>query len=89
MSSTIGRLRGLNPNNPASAPDRGARTRLIAKARRALTLGQYEAASSWLDEATSIGYESGETTAVRPIWTPLSPSNNCWRTWFPPTSSRW
>ena len=59
-------LRGLNPNNPDLKPlTEEFGTRLVAKARRALTLKQYEAARSWLDEATSIGYESTETTAAR------------------------
>ena len=41
----------------ASTQDLGAR--LVAKGRRALTLQQYDAARSWLDEATSIGYSVG------------------------------
>ena len=59
-------LRGLNPNNPDLKPlTEEFGTRLVAKARRALTLKQYEAARSWLDEATSIGYESAEMAAAR------------------------
>jgi TonB family protein len=56
-------LRGLNPNSPDLRPlTEELGTRLVAKARRALTLKQYEAARSWLDEATSIG--STEATAA-------------------------
>ncbi len=59
-------LRGLNPNNPdLKLLTEELGTRLVAKARRALTLKQYEAARNWLDEATSISYESAETTAAR------------------------
>jgi TonB family protein len=59
-------LRQIDSGNPALASvlqDLGSR--LIAKARRALILGQIDAAKSWFDEATSIGYESGDTGAVR------------------------
>ena len=37
-------------------PDLG--TRLVAKARRAIGLAQYDAARSWLDEAAAIGFAS-------------------------------
>jgi TonB family protein len=58
-------LHGLNPNNPNLKPlTEELGTRLVAKARRALTVKQYEAARSWLDEATSIGYASTEASAA-------------------------
>jgi TonB family protein len=59
-------LRQIDSGNPALASllqDLGSR--LIAKARRALILGQIDAAKSWFDEATSIGFESGDTASVR------------------------
>jgi TonB family protein len=58
-------LRGLDPNNPglaAATSDLG--TRLVAKARRALTLAQYEAARSWLDEAGAIGFSSPDSMSA-------------------------
>lgn len=58
-------LRGLDPSNAGLAPltqDFGAR--LIAKARRALALKQYDAARSWLDEATAVGYASPDAAAT-------------------------
>ena len=58
-------LRSSNPNNPDLKPlteELGAH--LVARARRALTLKQYEAARSWLNEATSIGYTSSEAIAA-------------------------
>jgi TonB family protein len=58
-------LRGLDPTNAGLAPltqDFGAR--LIAKARRALALKQYDAARSWLDEATAVGYASPDAAAT-------------------------
>jgi TonB family protein len=36
----------------------------VAKARRALTLEQYDAARSWLDEAATIGFESPESSSA-------------------------
>lgn len=39
--------------------------RLAAKGRRALILGQLEAAKSWLDEAASIGFSSAETSSAQ------------------------
>ena len=54
-------LRGLDPSNAgltAATQDLG--TRLVVKARRALGLGQYDAARSWLDEAAAIGFASPE-----------------------------
>jgi len=59
-------LRGLEPNNPglaAATSDLG--TRLVVKARRALTLAQYDAARSWLDEAGTIGFTSPESMSAR------------------------
>jgi len=59
-------LRGLDPNYAglaAALSDLGSR--LTAKARRALSLEQYDAARSWLDEAAAIGYGSNESSAVR------------------------
>jgi TonB family protein len=59
-------LRGLDPNNPglaAATSDLG--TRLVAKARRALTLAQYDAARSWLDEAGGIGFSSPDSISAR------------------------
>jgi TonB family protein len=58
-------LRGLDPGNAglqAATLDLG--NRLAAKARRALTLEQYDAARSWLDEAASLGVTSAETNAL-------------------------
>jgi TonB family protein len=54
-------LRSLDPNNAglgAAMQDLGGR--LVAKARRALALEQYDAARSWLDEAGSIGFATPE-----------------------------
>jgi TonB family protein len=59
-------LRQIDSGNPALAPLlQDLASRLIAKARRALILGQVDAAKSWFDEVTSIGFESGDTAAVR------------------------
>jgi TonB family protein len=59
-------LRGVDPDHPGLAgalQDLGSR--LIAKARLALTLQQYAAARSWFDEATSIGFAGPEANLVR------------------------
>jgi TonB family protein len=59
-------LKQLEPGNPALASvlqDLG--TRLAAKARRALILGQLDAAKSWLDEVGSIGFNSAEASSVQ------------------------
>jgi TonB family protein len=59
-------LQGLDPGNaglPAAMQDLG--TRLAAKARRALTLEQYDAARSWLDEAGTIGFASPDTISLQ------------------------
>jgi TonB family protein len=58
-------LKQLEPGNPALASmlqDLG--TRLTTKARRALILGQLDAAKSWLEEVASIGFTSAEVNAV-------------------------
>ncbi len=59
-------LKRLDPGNPALAPvlqDLG--TRLASKARRALILGQLDAAKSWLEEAGSVGFSSTETSSAQ------------------------
>jgi TonB family protein len=59
-------LRSLDPGSAdlsAAMQDLGAR--LVAKARRALALEQYDAARSWLDEAGAVGFASPESSAVR------------------------
>ncbi|MEP6885766.1 MAG: TonB family protein [Gammaproteobacteria bacterium] len=58
-------LRGMDPGNSRLATamqDLGAR--LVAKARLALALEQYDAARSWLDEAAAIGFESAESDTL-------------------------
>ena len=58
-------LRGLDPRNAGLASamqDLG--TRLVAKARLALGLEQYDAARSWLGEAGAIGFASPESNSV-------------------------
>jgi TonB family protein len=59
-------LKQLEPGNPALASvlqDLG--TRLATKARRALILGQLDAAKSWLDEVGSIGFNSAEVSSAQ------------------------
>jgi TonB family protein len=59
-------LKQLDPNNPALASmlqDLG--TRLTSKARRALVLGQLDAAKSWLDEAAAVSFSSAETSSAQ------------------------
>jgi TonB family protein len=59
-------LKQLDPGNAALGSvlqDLG--TRLASKARRALILGQIDAAKSWLDEAASIGFTSAEVTSAQ------------------------
>jgi TonB family protein len=59
-------LRGVDPNNAglaAAMQDLGSR--LVAKARRALTLEQDDAARSWLEEASGIGFATPESNSVR------------------------
>ena len=58
-------LRGVDPTHAglaAATQDLGAR--LVAKGRRALSLEQFDAARSWLDEAASIGYSSPDAAAA-------------------------
>jgi len=58
-------LRGVDPANvelPPLTQDLGAR--LAVKARLALSLGQYEAARNWLDQAAAIGYSSPDAAAT-------------------------
>jgi TonB family protein len=59
-------LRKLNPANAGLAgalQDLGVR--LVAKARRALALEQYDAAQSWLEEAGAVGFTSAEAGIVQ------------------------
>jgi TonB family protein len=59
-------LRKLNPTNaglPSAMQDLGVR--LVAKARRALALQQYDAARSWLEEASGVGFTSVEAGSVQ------------------------
>ena len=59
-------LRGLDPENAGltrALQDLG--TRLVAKARGALALDELDAARSWLDEAVSIGFASGESSLAQ------------------------
>jgi TonB family protein len=59
-------LRQLDPGNQALGSvlqDLGSR--LTAKARRALVLGQYDAARSWLDESVAIGFSSAEGNSLQ------------------------
>jgi TonB family protein len=59
-------LRSVNPANSGLAQitqELGAR--LVGKGRSALTLQQYDAARSWLDEAAAIGYAGPEASAAR------------------------
>lgn len=59
-------LKQVDPNNPALVSvlqDLGMR--LTAKARRALVLGQIDAAKSWLDEAAAVGFSSAEMNSAQ------------------------
>jgi TonB family protein len=59
-------LRSVDPGNAglgAAMQDLG--NRLVAKARLALSLEQYDAARSWLDEAATIGFVSPESASAR------------------------
>jgi TonB family protein len=60
---TLRRLDPANAGLPAAIQDLGSR--IIAKARRALTLEQYDAARSWLDEAAEIGFSSSDAASVQ------------------------
>ncbi len=58
-------LRDANPGNAGLAPalqDLGLR--LVAKARRALELKQYDVARGWLDEAAAVGFSSADSSAA-------------------------
>jgi TonB family protein len=58
-------LRGRNPGNAGLASalqDLGLR--LVANARRALELKQYDAAHNWLAEAAAVGYSTAESDAA-------------------------
>jgi TonB family protein len=59
-------LRQIDPGNAALASlQQDLGSRLTAKARRALILGQNDAAKSWLDESTAIGYVAGDSASIR------------------------
>jgi TonB family protein len=59
-------LRGVDPANAGLAQiTQQLGSRLVVKGRYALTLGQYDAARSWLDEAAAIGYVAPEASAAR------------------------
>jgi TonB family protein len=58
-------LRGMNPGHAGLAPalqDLGLH--LVANARRALDLKQYDTAHKWLAEAADVGYTSADSGAV-------------------------
>ncbi|MGB6355287.1 MAG: TonB family protein [Steroidobacteraceae bacterium] len=59
-------LRRLDPGNAGLASamqDLGAR--LVVKAQRAMSLGQYDAARSWLGEAAAIGFASPDLNSAQ------------------------
>jgi TonB family protein len=59
-------LRDRDPSHAglaAAIQDLGAR--LVVKARRALTLQQFDAARSWLDEAAAIAFSSSDASSVQ------------------------
>jgi TonB family protein len=59
-------LKGLDPGNAAlSSLMQDLGMRLASKARRALILGQADAAKSWLDEAGAIGFTSAEVGSAQ------------------------
>ena len=58
----------------------------MAKARLALTLQQYPAAHSWLDEAASLGYASAEGNSVAHELEVAQASKNSWTTSYLPAS---
>jgi len=59
-------LKQLDPGNAAlSSVLQDLGTRLAGKARRALILGQVDAAKSWLDEAGAIGFTSAEVSSAQ------------------------
>jgi TonB family protein len=59
-------LKQLDPGNAAlSSVLQDLGTRLASKARRALILGQIDAAKSWLEEAGAIGFTSAEVSSAQ------------------------
>ena len=59
-------LKQLDPGNAAlSSVLQELGTRLASKARRALILGQVDAAKSWLEEAGAIGFTSAEVSSAQ------------------------
>jgi protein TonB len=59
-------LRGLDPSHAGlAAAIQNLGARLAAKARRALGLGQYDAARSWLNEAAAVGFTSPEAASAQ------------------------
>jgi TonB family protein len=59
-------LKQIDPGNAAlSSVLQDLGTRLASKARRALILGQVDAAKSWLDEAGAIGFTSAEVSSAQ------------------------
>ena len=61
-------LRDTDPANAglaAAVQDLG--DHMVAKARQAVALDQWNAARMWLDEAAGIGYDSADTMAVRRV----------------------
>ena len=70
-------LKQLDPANPAlNSVLQDLGTRLAAKARRALILGQSDAAKSWLEETAAIGFTSAEvSSALRDLDAALAKQN--------------
>ncbi len=59
-------LKQLDPSNAALVSvQQDLGTRLATKARRALVLGQYDAAKSWLEEESAIGFSSAAVNSAR------------------------
>jgi len=59
-------LKQIDPGNAAlSSVLQDLGTRLASKARRALILGQIDAAKSWLEEAVAIGFTSAEVSSAQ------------------------
>jgi TonB family protein len=71
----LSRLHAVNPSYPGlDDAQHELGSRLVAQARRAITLKQPDAARAWLDEASTLGYSSAEATAVlRDLETPENP----------------
>jgi TonB family protein len=79
-------LRQRDPGNAALASvlqDLGSR--LTAKARRALVLGQYDAVRSWLDETTAIGFTSTEISSLQQHLDAAVAKQQFMTTLFPPS----